>query len=80
MSTLKICKKVHKARDAGIQSGDLVLYELPNGDLKALKLETKTYVVYVHSTFQPTKLLLGRSTLERLVTFMQTNLSDSRTA
>ena len=80
MSTLKICKKMHKARDPGIQPGDLVLYELPNGDLKALKLESNTYVVYFHSTFQPTKLLLGQSTLERLVTFMRTNLSDSHTA
>lgn len=46
MSTLKFCKKVHKARDAGILSGDLVLFELPNGDLKALKVENNMCVQY----------------------------------
>ena len=50
MSTLKICKKVHKPRDPGIQSGDLVLLELPNGDLKALKLENNAYVERVYSS------------------------------
>jgi tRNA (adenine-N(1)-)-methyltransferase non-catalytic subunit len=51
MSTMKICKKVHKARDPGIQSGDLVLVELPNGDLKALKLENNAYVGCAHTSF-----------------------------
>jgi hypothetical protein len=51
MSTLKICKKVHKARDAGIHAGDLVLFELPTGDIKALKVENNTCVKYVYFSY-----------------------------
>lgn len=44
MSTIKIPKKVQKSRDAGIQPGDLVLFKLPSGDLKGLKVDKDTYV------------------------------------
>ena len=47
MSTLKICKKVHKVRDAGIQPGDLVLFELASGAIKSLKVENNACVEYV---------------------------------
>jgi len=39
MSTLKISKKIQKSRDPGIQDGDLILFKLPNNDVKSVKIE-----------------------------------------
>ncbi len=39
MSTFKISKKIQKSRDPGIQDGDLILFKLPNSDVKSVKIE-----------------------------------------
>ncbi|KAF8971709.1 Gcd10p family-domain-containing protein [Flammula alnicola] len=45
MSTFKLSKSEQKSRDPGIQSGDLVLVRLPNGDVKSVKVEKNMTVV-----------------------------------
>ena len=44
MSTIKVAQQEPKTRDPGIQSGDLVLFRLPKGDFKSIKVEKNTCV------------------------------------
>ena len=44
MSTIKVAAHEPKTRDSGIQSGDLVLFRLPKGDFKSIKVEKDTCV------------------------------------
>ncbi|KAF8808114.1 Gcd10p-domain-containing protein [Phlegmacium glaucopus] len=45
MSTIKVAPREQKSRDSGIQSGDLVLFRLPKGDFKSVKIEKNMNVV-----------------------------------
>ena len=44
MSTIKVASRDQKTRDSGIQSGDLVLFRLPKGDFKSVKVEKNACV------------------------------------
>jgi hypothetical protein len=44
MSTIKVAPHEPKTRDSGIQSGDLVLFRLPKGDFRSIKVEKDTCV------------------------------------
>lgn len=44
MSTIKVAPHEPKTRDSGIQSGDLVLFRLPKGDFRSVKVEKNTCV------------------------------------
>ena len=50
MSTIKVAPHKAKARDSGIQSGDLVLFRLPKGDFRSVKVEKNTCVCRVKIT------------------------------
>lgn len=61
MSTIKVVSRDQKTRDSGIQSGDLVLFRLPKGDFKSVKVEKDTNVIIGKFGSFPANELIGQS-------------------